>query len=66
LSAKETIEPQVKIPNHKQIPNDPNSKFQTCLEHWRLEFEIYLEFGAWNLVFVNIYRSSPRPLRAQR
>jgi hypothetical protein len=43
------------IPNYKQIPTrgasacaarEPNSKSQTCLGHWILEFETYLEFGA--------------------
>jgi hypothetical protein len=45
--------PQVmrEIPNDKsQLPNKlqtPNLKFQTI---WNLEFGIYLELGAWDLV----------------
>jgi hypothetical protein len=48
LNRPKTIQARLKIPNLKsQInPNDQNSKFQTCLGHWLLEFEIYLEFGA--------------------
>jgi hypothetical protein len=33
-------------------PNAQNSKFQTRLGHWILEFEFYLEFGAWDLGFL--------------
>jgi hypothetical protein len=40
-------------------PNEQNSKFQTCLGHWILEFEIYLEFGAWYLRLPEEYLLEP-------
>ena len=30
-----------------------NSKPVSCFGNWILEFEIYLEFGAWTLEFLN-------------
>jgi hypothetical protein len=44
---------QITNPKKQTNNNDPNSKSQTKNNRvesiWNLEFEIYLEFGAWDL-----------------
>jgi len=47
---------QITNPKKQTNNNDQNSKFQTKKNNrfepvWNLDFEIYLEIGAWDLLF---------------
>jgi hypothetical protein len=48
----EQIKYQITNIKYQTNNNNRNSKFQT-LGYWILEFGTYLEFGAWNLGFIN-------------
>ncbi len=50
-----------KIPNLTLLLTSSESQLNTlsqadCFGHWRLEFEIYLYFGAWNLEFFRRFK----------
>ena len=39
-------------PNSRQYKPEPPSLSRTdCFGHWKLKFEIFLRFGAWDLLF---------------
>ena len=46
------------IQNSKGVYDFEEMTVQICFGHWVLEFEIYLEFGAWGLWFYQVSQTS--------